>query len=57
MSQSHMSQRHKIEKMNEIKATVFNSSVFTGESAEPSSANGLLDVYCTWNQKQPLRFF
>ena len=36
MSQSHMSQSLEIEKMNEIKGTGFDSSVFTGESAEPS---------------------
>ena len=40
MSQSHMSQNHKIEKTNEIKGTGFDSSVFTGESAEPSMNTG-----------------
>jgi hypothetical protein len=41
MSQSHMSQNHKIEKMNEIKGTGFDSSVFTGESAEPTLISSL----------------
>ncbi len=40
MSQSHMSQSLKIEKKDEIKGTGFDSSVFTGESAEPSMNTG-----------------